>query len=118
MAYKNLYAFLSQVVPFSDVTLEKLYAYGRILAGKLPRPAGAGALDIDDDVLLASLRLKLDAEGDLALKAGAGGARAGPGETGTGAAKAPKELLSTIIDALNQRFELNLPGHINAFLSG
>gem|GEM_PF-6717891 len=52
------------------------------------------------------------------MKAGAGGARAGPGETGTGAAKAPKELLSTIIDALNQRFELNLPGHINAFLSG
>jgi len=49
---------------------------------------------------------------------GAGGPLSGPDATGTGGAKPPKENLSTIIDAINQRFGLNLPGHINDFLGG
>jgi len=118
VAYKNLYGFLSQVVPFQDPNLEKLYAFERMLLRKLPRPEGSGPLDLDDDVLLASLKLKLDAEGSLDLKKGEGGEVTGPGETGTGGTKPPREHLSTIIDAINQRFGLNLPGHINEFLSG
>ena len=118
VAYKKLYSFLAQIVPFQDPDLEKLYAFGRMLLMKLPRPEAGGPLDLDEEVILASLKLKKEAEGDLALKKGEGGALAGPGATGTGSGKAPKELLSTIIDTLNQRFGLELPEHVNAFLGG
>ena len=118
VAYKNLYSFLAQIVPFQDPALEKLYAFGRMLLTKLPRPETGGALDLDDDVILASLKLQKDAEGDLDLQQDEGGALTGPGATGTGAGASPKVLLSTIIDALNQRFGLNLPDHINNTLSG
>jgi type I restriction enzyme R subunit len=118
VAFGNLYAFLAQVVPFSDPGLEKLYAFGRMLLRKLPRPETGGPLDLDDDVILTSLRVKKDAEGDLDLKKGEGGELIGPGETGTGGKKPPKEKLSTIIEAINQRFGLNLPDHINDFLGG
>ncbi len=117
-AYRSLYAFLAQVVSFSDPQLEKLYAFGRMLLTKLPRPETGGPLDLDDDVILASLKVKKDAEGDLNLRKGGGGELTGPGETGTAGAKPPKEKLSTIIEAINQRFGLNLPDHINDFLGG
>jgi len=120
VAYKNLYGFLSQVVPFQDPNLEKLYAFGRMLLRKLPRPEGCGPLDLDEDVVLVpgSLKFKMMGDGTLALKKDEGGEVTGPGETGTGGTKPPREHLSTIIDAINQRFGLNLPGHINDFLSG
>ena len=118
VAFRNLYAFLAQVVPFSDPGLEKLYAFGRMLLRKLPRPETGGPLDLDDDVILTSLKVKKDAEGDLDLRKGEGGELTGPGETGTGGSKPPKEKLSTIIEAINQRFGLNLPDHINDFLGG
>ncbi len=119
-AFKNLYGFLSQVLPFQDPNLEKLYAYGRMLLRKLPRPDGAGPLALEDDVILVpgSLKFKMTGDGTLALKSDEAGELTGPSSTGTGAAKQPKEHLSTIIDAINQRFGLNLPGHINTFLGG
>ena len=118
VAFKNLYSFLAQIVPFEDRNLEMLYAFGRMLLKKLPRPESGGPLDLDDDVILASLKLKKETEGNLDLTKGEGGQLTGPGATGTGAQKPPKELLSTIIDTLNQRFGLDLPDHINEFLGG
>ena len=42
-AFRNLYAFLSQIIPYQDSDLEKLYTYLRHLALKLPkRKTGAG----------------------------------------------------------------------------
>lgn len=117
-AFKNLYGFMAQIIPFQDPGLEKLYAFGRMLLKKLPRPEGGGALDLDDDVVLASLKLKKQAEGDLDLDKGDGGELTGPSATGSRGAKPPKESLSTIIDAINQRFGLDLPDHVNEFLGG
>ena len=36
-AYRNLYGFLSQVIPYQDSDLERLYVFLRYLATKLPR---------------------------------------------------------------------------------
>jgi type I restriction enzyme R subunit len=36
-AFRNLYAFLSQVIPYQDSDLERLYVFLRHLATKLPR---------------------------------------------------------------------------------
>lgn len=117
-AYLNLYGFLGQIVPFHDPELEKLYAYGRMLLRKLPRPEGSGPLDLGDDVALASLKLKKDAEGHIELAKGQGGALAGPMSTGTGADKPPTEKLSTIIEVLNKKYGLDLPEHVEHMLNG
>ena len=118
VAFRNLYGFLAQIVPFSDAELEKLYAFGRMLLRKLPRPESGGPIDLDDDVVLASMRMKKEAEGAIQLQKGHEGELAGPEATGTGAQEQHKEKLSTIIDAINQRFGLNLPDHVNEFLDG
>ena len=70
IAYRNLYGFMSQIVPFSDLRLEKLHAYGRMLLRKLPRPDDAGPIDLGDDVALHSLVIKKAAEGALDMKQG------------------------------------------------
>lgn len=104
VAFRNLYSFLGQIVPFQDADLEKLYAYGRMLLRKLPRPEQGGPLELDDDVALVSLKLKKEAEGDIGLKKGEGGALTGPTGTGTGGTKTPTEKLSTIIQVINEKF--------------
>jgi hypothetical protein len=37
VSFRNLYTFLSQIIPYQDSDLEKLYTYGRFLLLKLPR---------------------------------------------------------------------------------
>ena len=41
-AFRNLYGLLSQVIPYQDSDLERLYTFVRNLLGKLP-PPGDGA---------------------------------------------------------------------------
>jgi type I restriction enzyme R subunit len=48
VAFQNLYGFLGQIIPFSDPDLEKRYTFVRMLRRKLPRPDGAGPLDLGD----------------------------------------------------------------------
>ncbi|MCB1057573.1 MAG: type I restriction endonuclease subunit R, partial [Acidobacteria bacterium] len=104
-AYVNLYGFLSQVVPFSDVDLEKLYVYGKKLLAKLPaKGETTPAVELGEDVALHYYRLQKEAEGALELREGGPVDLPGPFETGTGAAEAPKDKLSNLIAALNDRF--------------
>jgi type I restriction enzyme, R subunit len=104
VAYRNLYSFLSQVIPFQDADLEKLYSYLRFLLTKLP-PINRGPIyDFDDDVTLQYYRLQKISEGAIELVAGKGGAVSGPVAVGTGQAQAPKIELSKLISILNDRF--------------
>jgi len=34
--YLSIYSFLSQLIPFSDLSLEKLFIFGKFLLKKLP----------------------------------------------------------------------------------
>ena len=85
-AYRNLYAFLSQVIPFQDSDLEKLYSYIRFLLTKLPKRNLGPAYDFDDEVALKYYRLQKISEGSIDLRAGKGGRsparpRSGPAES-------------------------------------
>ena len=105
VAYTNLYGFLAQIVPFSDVDLEKLYAYGKMLLKKLPRKGeGTPQVALGDDVALHYYRLQKQVEGDILLAAEGTQALYGPGETGTGKANDEKEKLSRLIKVVNDRF--------------
>lgn len=103
-AFVNLYGFLAQVVPFADADLEKLYAYGKMLLRKLPRPPGGEPVDLGEDVALKYYRLTKVAEGDLMLAAEGSQELYGPTETGTGKQNDEAEKLSTLIEVVNDRF--------------
>jgi len=103
VAYRNLYAFLSQVIPFQDSDLEKLYSYIRLLVRKLPKDKGP-VYDFDDDVALKYYRLQKISKGSIVLETGGGGEVKGPTSVGTGLEHRDEIELSQLIDIINDRF--------------
>ncbi|NJN53923.1 MAG: type I restriction endonuclease subunit R, partial [Anaerolineae bacterium] len=103
-SYIRLYAFLSQVIDWQDVGLEKLYAYGRYLLTKLPYRSGSGMMVIDDEVELTAYRNEKTFEGSAALTMGETKPVYGPTEVGTRSHEDKKSPLSAIIALLNDRF--------------
>lgn len=101
--FRNLYGFLSQVIPYQDSDLEQLYTYLRFLLTKLPRREGDGPIQLEDEVELQYYRLQKISEGQIDLTTGDGQPLKGPGDVGTG--QEDEEIrLSELIDLLNQRF--------------
>ncbi|GAL85565.1 hypothetical protein MYP_2794 [Sporocytophaga myxococcoides] len=103
-AFRNLYAYLSQVIPFQDSDLEKLYTYLRFLILKLPKRESDVTIKIDDDVTLKYYRLQKISEGSIDLKVGEPEPLYGPTEVGTAGLKDEKVVLSELIEKLNERF--------------
>jgi len=103
-AFRSLYAFLSQVIPYQDSDLEKLYSFARFLVTKLPRVDPGVSYDFEDEVALKFYRLQKISEGAIALQTGVGGELKGPTAVGTGRAHDQEVELSTLIQLLNERF--------------
>jgi type I restriction enzyme, R subunit len=101
--FRNLYAFLSQVIPYQDSDLEQLYTYIRFLLTKLPRREDGGAVHLEDDIELEYYRLQKIGEGRIDLSTGVGQPLKGPSDVGTGQDD-EKIRLSELIDILNDRF--------------
>jgi type I restriction enzyme R subunit len=96
--------FLSQVIPYQDSDLEKLYTYVRFLILKLPRRAVGPRYDFDDEVALKYYRLQKISEGSITLEAGQPGTVTGPTTVGGGKAEEDEVELSQLIEILNDRF--------------
>ena len=103
-AYRSLYAFLSQVIPYQDSDLERLYTFVRNLLAKLPPPGGGEVFVLDDEVALRFFRLQQMTEGSIALSDGEAFPLKGPTDVGTGYVKESGVTLSSLIDRLNERF--------------
>ena len=104
-SFVRLYGFASQIAAFGDPELEKLYAFARMLARKLPRREGGAVLDLDDDVSLAYYRLDRTFTGSVELTGADALPLGGPTEVGTAVLKdAAKSPLSQVITLLNERF--------------
>jgi type I restriction enzyme R subunit len=107
--FVRAYAFLSQVMPFTDPTLEQLYVYVKALRALLRDPA-SGGLDLGEDVVLTHLRLEDSGTADIPLEPegitpskvfiGDGGGR--------GQAETLFDRLGTVIEAINQTFGADL----------
>jgi type I restriction enzyme R subunit len=104
VAFRNLYSFMAQVIPFQDSDLEKLYSYIRFLLAKLPRGDRGPIYNFDDDVALKFYRLQKIGEGSIKLEAGRQESISGPTSVGTGIARGDEIELSKLIDILNERF--------------
>ena len=103
-AFRNLYAFLSQVIPYADSDLEKLYTFVRFLIPKLPKKDGGRQYHFDDEVSLKYYRLQKISEGGIELVKGEEGALDGPTEVGTAQVSEEKVHLSKLIEIINERF--------------
>lgn len=103
-AFRNLYGFLSQVIPYQDSDLERLYVFFRYLVRKLPRRDNEPAYNFDDDVRLEYYRLQKISEGSINLKEGAARVLDGPTEVGSGLVREGPVALSRLIDIINERF--------------
>ena len=105
-AYRNLYAFLSQIIPYPDTDLERLYTFVRNLLMKLP-PIDDKAFALDDKVALQYFRIQQISEGHIRLAEGVAEPLKGPTDVGTGRTKDQEVTLSSLIDRLNERFGTN-----------
>ncbi|BCU05976.1 type I restriction endonuclease subunit R [Allochromatium tepidum] len=108
-AFRNLYGFLSQVIPYQDSDLEKLFTYLRHLALKLPKRKSGPGYRFDEEVELDYYRLQKISEGSISLNEGYAKPLDGPSEVGSGMVREESVALSRLIDLVNQRFggELN-----------
>lgn len=106
VAFRNLYSFLAQIIPFQDTDLEKLYTFIRFLVAKLPKGL-RDRLELDDEVRLKYYRLQKISEGSIVLEPGERGVVSGPTAVGTGARHDEKVELSRLIDIVNERFGTN-----------
>lgn len=104
VAFRNLYSFLSQIIPYQDSDLEKLHTYLRHLTSKLPKRRGGPQYTFDDEVRLEYYRLQKISEGSISLRDGDAAPLDGPREVGTGVIREQPMPLSRLIDVINERF--------------
>lgn len=102
--FVRTYSFLSQIMPFQDVDLEKLYSYGRFLLSKMPKSDYTERLRLDNEVALEYYRLQKIGEGDLVLQVQGEQGLEPTTEAGISRQKDEKDRLSNIINLLNDKF--------------
>lgn len=103
-SWTNLYAFLSQIMPFIDSDFEKFYAYAKLLQTRLPKRELSDALHLDDEVALEYYRLQKIKDGSIELQKGEEAELSGTSEAGLKRPKDEEALLSEIINILNDQF--------------
>ena len=104
LAFCSLYGFLSQIIPYQDSDLERLYVFLWHLATKLPKRGIGPSYQFDDEVRLEYYRLQKISEGSISLSDGQANRLDGPSEVGTGGLHEEAVPLSRLIDVVNDRF--------------
>jgi type I restriction enzyme, R subunit len=102
--YVNIYAFLSQIMPYGDPSLEMLYSFGKLLLPHLPLDNDTAKINLGDEVGLQYYRMQRTFSGGIALGDGDTQGVKSPTDVGTGKPKEEKAPLSEIIQVLNERF--------------
>ncbi len=103
-AYTRLYAFLSQIIDYTDQELEILYSYGRYLLSRIYIGEDGITPHPEKKVDLQYYRTDKVLSGAITLEEGALIAVKSPTETGSSQAIDEEKPLSQIIIALNERF--------------
>ena len=112
--YVRLYSFLAQVLPFSDIGLEKLYAFARHLRRLLPHTGEELPREIQQNIDMESYRIQQTGSGKVPLDRKGKAGSLDPVATKETRESTPEELeaLSRIIAELNERFGIELgPDH-------
>lgn len=116
--YLRTYDFLSQVIPYEDPELEKLYAFGKNLMPRIIERGGSSLLDLDADVSLTHYRLQKLGEQKLDLASGETTKLAPVSEAGSGRALTDEQRrLAEVVETMNDLFageltEADLVGYV------
>ena len=102
-AFVNLYAFLSQIIPYGDHDYERLSAFGRALLPSV-RAERKNIVEVGDDVALEFYRLAKRSSGAISIAEGASEYVTSPTEVGSANPEEERAPLSEIIENLNDRF--------------
>jgi type I restriction enzyme R subunit len=102
--YVRLYAFLAQVITFTDAELEKLYVFGRMLLRKLPAARDRLPVEITENINMDSYRIQKMTEGKITLSGGEGVLES-LSDLGAGRRGEPEfEPLSQILQDINEKY--------------
>jgi type I restriction enzyme R subunit len=102
--FNRTYSFLTQIMPFSDIELEKLFTYTKFLIKKLPRTSENDKFKLGDEVSLEYYRLQKIAENNILLEDQSVYELDGGGAAGIRMTKDEEAALSEIINVLNKKF--------------
>ena len=112
--YQSIYSFLSQLIPFSDVNLEKLYIFSRFLYKKLPTINNPLPFSVLQDVEIDSYKIVKKGKKEISIYP-EGGLDHIYGSVG----EPPQEIyrrLSKIIKDLNDAFGTNFTDDDRVFI--
>jgi len=102
------YAFIAQVMPFTDTDLERLFLYGRLLLLELPARDNDPMPQLSKSVQLTHLRIAVTSDAAIVPGGSDEPGRALPGE-GKGALTDPiLDRLSALIAAMNEKYGAEL----------
>ncbi len=110
--YLRLYAFLSQMLMFSDADLEKLYVFSKYLRRLLPADHVTLSREVQQNIDVESFRIRQTSSGRIGLERDGGQLNPIDSKMPVDPGVEEQATLSRIIETLNERFGLNLgPEH-------
>ena len=112
--YQNIYGFLSQLIPFSDLVLEKLYIFNKFLQKKLPTINSPLPYTVLQDVDIESYKVVNKGQKEITLSAD--GELKPISATVGSPTEEIKEKLSKIIKELNDAFGTDFNDDDRVFL--
>ncbi len=107
-AFCRAYAFLAQVMPWTDTDLEQLFLFGRMLLAELGGGDNDPMPQVSKSVQLTHLRIAVTSDGSIGLTATDEPGVALPGK-GEGKSVEPTlDKLSALIEAMNEKYGADL----------
>ena len=113
--YQSIYSFLSQLIPFSDVNLEKLFIFNKFLSKKLPTINNPLPFNVLQDIDIDSYKIVKKGKKEIALQ-GKGELKPISDTVGEFAEEI-NEKLSKILKQLNDAFGTDFTDDDRVFLS-
>ena len=107
-SFIRLYGYISQIISFKDIDLEKLYIFLRNLSKKLPKRPKEDISDITDSIDLEYFRIEKKKSSEIELEEREGELEPIGGTSGYTPITEQVELLSEIISILNESFGSDL----------
>lgn len=103
-SYARLYGYITQIMTFTDLDLEKLYIFLKYLNKKLPKREKPEVADIINSIDLDSSRIQQTFSGSISLEEGEKGGLIKGIQVGAshGAEQTEMDLLSEIINRINE----------------
>ena len=107
-SFIRLYGYITQIISFKDIGLEKLYIFLRFLNKKLPKKDIDKLTDVVSSVDLESFRIEKETEGSIEIEPDPYVTPIGGVTSGGSTSEEEKDFLSIIIEVLNENYGGNL----------